>query len=69
MPEDFDIEDHGKNALHLLCIRTDYEGDQSDYFSSVANALLASNLNASDTYLGHTPLSLAVLSGTKFSAS
>ncbi|XP_048519753.1 uncharacterized protein LOC109545364 isoform X2 [Dendroctonus ponderosae] len=63
LPENFQVADDGKNVLHLLCMRTDFEGDQSNYFCAVAKILLGTDLDLSAMYLGHTPLSLAVLAG------
>ncbi|CAH1986050.1 unnamed protein product [Acanthoscelides obtectus] len=58
-----DIEDYGKNPLHLLCLRQDYDSDKCNYFVKVADLLVEANTNLHYKYLGHTPLSLAVLSG------
>lgn len=63
LPENFQVADDGKNVLHLLCMRTDFEADQWNYFCAVAKILLETNLDLSAMYLGHTPLSLAVLVG------
>lgn len=64
IPDNFEIVDEGKNVLHLLCMRTDFHDDQSNFFCSIAKPLVMdTNLDATKTYLGHTPLSLAVISG------
>ncbi|XP_050298367.1 uncharacterized protein LOC126737495 isoform X2 [Anthonomus grandis grandis] len=61
--EIFQIQDTGKNPLHLLCMRSDFGYDTSDYFQNVAKILIDAHIDVTEKYLGHTPLSLAVLSG------
>ncbi|KAL1497399.1 hypothetical protein ABEB36_008377 [Hypothenemus hampei] len=64
IPETFDLKDEGKTPLHLLCMRTDYERKEGEhYFCTIAKTILNININIEETYLGHTPLSLAMLSG------
>nr|CAH7723332.1 unnamed protein product [Callosobruchus chinensis] len=58
-----DIEDHGKTPLQLLCLRQDYDSDKCNFFEKVADLLIEAKTNLFYEYLGHTPLSLAVLSG------
>ncbi|KAJ8972040.1 hypothetical protein NQ314_000425, partial [Rhamnusium bicolor] len=58
-----DYEDYGKNPLHLLCLRRDFPLDNCQYFEQLAGLFLENNIYINDKYLGHTPLSLAVLVG------
>ncbi|KAF5302572.1 hypothetical protein FQA39_LY10190 [Lamprigera yunnana] len=57
------VEDDGKTPLQLLAMRYDYSSDVHDNLEKMASALMEYGANASDYYLGHTPLSLAVLRG------
>ncbi|KAK5641571.1 hypothetical protein RI129_010118 [Pyrocoelia pectoralis] len=55
--------DEGKMPLHLLSMRYDFPTDVSDNISSLAQTLIAGGARPSEYYLGHTPLSLAILRG------
>ncbi|KAB0793109.1 hypothetical protein PPYR_12729 [Photinus pyralis] len=52
--------DEGKTPLHLLSMRYDFT---SDTIGELAQILIAGGAKPSEYYLGHTPLSLAVLRG------
>ncbi|KAJ8986146.1 hypothetical protein NQ317_005619, partial [Molorchus minor] len=58
-----EYDDNGKNPLHILCLRRDFPTDTCGYFENIATMLILHEIEANDTYLGHTPLSLAVLAG------
>lgn len=60
--KDEEITDTGKNALHILCLRQDFHLDDCNYFMKMF-LLLRQKLKRQGNYLGHTYLSLAVLSG------
>ncbi|RZB40931.1 Ank 2 domain containing protein [Asbolus verrucosus] len=60
---EIDAIDEGKNALHLLSLREDFNGDSSSYFGEIASILVSKGCKTYDLYLGHSPLSLAVLRG------
>ncbi|XP_044253101.1 uncharacterized protein LOC123004050 [Tribolium madens] len=55
--------DEGKNALHLLCLREDFINDSENLLIWIAHILVANGCRTDDLYLGHTPLSLAVIRG------
>ncbi|EFA07740.1 uncharacterized protein LOC107398399 [Tribolium castaneum] len=58
-----DYCDEGKNALHMLCLREDFFNDSEDLLIWIASILVANGCRTDDLYLGHTPLSLAVIRG------
>lgn len=58
-----ELPDLGKTPLHLLCMRYDFLSDHSDYFAKLAQMLLRYGANGNDMFLGHSPLSLAVVRG------
>lgn len=58
-----ELPDVGKTPLHLLCMRYDFISDRVDYFESLAKLLLQNGANGNDMFLGHSPLSLAVVRG------
>lgn len=55
------VDDHGKTPLHLLALRPDFLNDKSNYLHQLALKLIASGCYANSYYLGHTPLTLAML--------
>lgn len=57
------VADVGKTPLHLLCMRYDFKLDPNKYLNEVAVALVSNKANVNEHYLGHTPLSLAILRG------
>ncbi|XP_074032109.1 uncharacterized protein isoform X1 [Leptinotarsa decemlineata] len=58
-----DTDDNGKNPLHILCLRQDFETDYCNFFKRVSNSLIESGIDINATYLGLNALSLAILSG------
>lgn len=58
-----ELPDIGKTPLHLLCMRYDFISDGADYFENLAKLLLTNGANGNDMFLGHSPLSLAVVRG------
>lgn len=58
-----ELPDTGKTPLHLLCMRYDFINDDSNYFENLAKLLLRNGANGNDMFLGHSPLSLAVVRG------
>lgn len=60
-----EVEDHGKNPLHILCMRRDFPLDNCAYFQQMVTIFNNSDIDFADKYLGHTPLSLAVLMGNQ----
>lgn len=58
-----ELPDIGKTPLHLLCMRYDFLSDQSNYYENLAKLLLQNGANGNDMFLGHSPLSLAVVRG------
>ncbi|XP_030764538.1 uncharacterized protein LOC115888823 [Sitophilus oryzae] len=63
IPESVEIEDEGKNVLHLLSMRQDFQDDLYSYFPNMARLFIEFGVDYHAKYLGHTPLSLAVLVG------
>jgi ankyrin repeat protein len=61
--KEIDVEDKGKNVLHMLCLREDFIDDTDNLFGAVANILVLNGCKTDDLYLGHSPLSLAVIRG------
>ncbi|KAF7283008.1 hypothetical protein GWI33_001595 [Rhynchophorus ferrugineus] len=61
--EDLDVEDCGKNALHLLCMRQDFANDDCEYFINICRLLIEFGVDLEADYLGHNALSLATLVG------
>ncbi|KAJ3652345.1 hypothetical protein Zmor_018320 [Zophobas morio] len=55
------VPSEGKNALHILCIREDFVNDPENLLALMASFLAFKGCKTNDLYLGHTPLSLAVL--------
>lgn len=55
--------DVGKTPLHLLCMRKNFADHNIDAMCDLAVKCLANNANSNLQYLGHTPLSLAVIRG------
>ncbi|CAG9864720.1 unnamed protein product [Phyllotreta striolata] len=55
-------EDAGKNALHLLCMRTDFPSDCCDFFEKIASLFL-NKVDTDATYLGLDALRLAMVAG------
>lgn len=60
-----DVVDLGKTPLHILCIRRDFPLDNCSFFRDMVTNFKNSGIDFNDRYLGHTPLSLAVLVGNK----
>ncbi|KAK4873613.1 hypothetical protein RN001_012973 [Aquatica leii] len=62
---DYTLEktDAGKMPLHLLTMRFDFQSDVNDDLCKMANALIESGALSNIQYLGHVPLSIAVLRG------
>lgn len=58
-----ELPDLGKTPLHLLCMRYDFLSDHNDYFDNLAKLLLLNGADGNDMFLGHSPLSLAVVRG------
>lgn len=52
-----------KCPLHIISLRYDYILDNDCYLNQMANLLLRYGANANAKYLGHTPLTLAILRG------
>lgn len=56
-------KDSGKTPLHLLCMRNNFTENNSNAMCELASQLLAGKANPNLQYLGHTPLSLAIIRG------
>lgn len=60
-----EVVDLGKNPLHILCMRRDFLTDNCSFFRDMISNFNDSDIDFNDRYLGHTPLSLAVLVGNQ----
>lgn len=59
-----EIIDEGKTPLHILCMRYDFKYDTNNYLHDLATTLVNNEAKVNhEFYLGHTPLSLAILRG------
>lgn len=52
-----------KSPLHIICIRYDYILDSDNFLNQMANLLLHYGADVNAYYLGHIPLTLAMLRG------
>ncbi|KAK4873905.1 hypothetical protein RN001_013265 [Aquatica leii] len=59
----FEKVDAGKMPLHLLTMRFDFESDVNDNLCKMAKILIDGGAFSNKRYLGHVPLSIAVLRG------
>lgn len=52
-----------KTPLHLVCMRYDFNNDKSGYLTKLALLFVQYGANLNLKYLGHTPLTLAMMRG------